>query len=311
MVSSLGVQGAYQGRPCAEGVPRRRGGRRKVAGFPARAWGRGGIGGVRESNLLGQGRSWRGKAALACAVRKMLEVRGHWSCGRGSLALQHRAEEADETKRGSGDHHGDNQVLSAAAGGGQKLQRTYGAHEMGRRRRNSDLARAVNGVQGGGSLAGGAEEAAHGLTRLLEVVDRGRPRCLWASGASRRRLCGATLMSGRLVARSGACGSRQRRGVKIVVYGEVLGVSWPLLPFSWAADVLEVAEAIRCARLIAGVACDALRQVGSEGSNDLMLAQVRLGAKGARMQLLHGYMEGVNRAIEGQEGRLNSLQEGP
>ncbi|KAL8436894.1 hypothetical protein ACSSS7_001396 [Eimeria intestinalis] len=188
------------------------------------------------------------------------------------------------------------------------------------------------------------------MARLVQVVDGGRPRCLWgvreyfarclgARGSARRRLCGATLMSWRLAASSCGCGGRQRRGVKIVVYSEGVGVLWPLLSFSWvfpgqnvkgdgqAGNVLEVAEAIRRARLVTGVTGDVLRQTGKEASEDVVFAQVRLGAEAgaevslgvvsfcdlhveAWMQLLHGYMEGVDRAIEGPKNKLDDLQEG-
>ncbi|KAL8430166.1 hypothetical protein ACSSS7_006110 [Eimeria intestinalis] len=124
-----------------------------------------------------------------------------------------------------------------------------------------------------------------------------------------------------------------------------------LLTFSWvrpgrgvdgdgqAGDALEVAEAVPRARLVARVTGDVLRQVSKESSDDLVFAQVRLGA-GAEVSVgvvsfsyLHVQvgdlrlgaagdggdslvevqmcvdMEGVDRAIESIKGELNSLQE--
>ncbi|KAL8429794.1 hypothetical protein ACSSS7_006334 [Eimeria intestinalis] len=90
-----------------------------------------------------------------------------------------------------------------------------------------------------------------------------------------------------------------------------------------AGDVLEADEATRRARLVAGVAGNVLRQVGKEGSDDIMLAQVeklRVGAAGdggdSLVEVAFGRgcswcMEGVDREVEGLEGKLNSLKEGP
>ncbi|KAL8436889.1 hypothetical protein ACSSS7_001391 [Eimeria intestinalis] len=92
----------------------------------------------------------------------------------------------DETKRGSGDNidgggrraggkrlhdsSGNSLMDSDRVGRRWRRQRTCGAHERGRRRRNRDLTReAVNGVAGRGLLKGGAEEAVHVLTRLLKL----------------------------------------------------------------------------------------------------------------------------------------------
>ncbi|KAL8428108.1 hypothetical protein ACSSS7_007389 [Eimeria intestinalis] len=103
-------------------------------------------------------------------------------------------------------------------------------------------------------------------------------------------VCGAVLMSGWLFKRSGGCRRRRRRGMKTVVYGEGVGVLWSLVPFSLVpsgqsvegdgetSDVF-VAEAIRRARLVAGLAGNVLRQVGKEGNDDIVLAQLCLGAE--------------------------------
>ncbi|KAL8435022.1 hypothetical protein ACSSS7_002780 [Eimeria intestinalis] len=212
------------------------------------------------------------------------------------------------------------QVLSGRQDGGQKPSSRQFGHFAGgaravpmrgspQRKQGPSKGASDRGLRGRGLLGGGAEEAAQGRPRLREVVDGGRPRCLGgggkyfarclrARGAARWRLCGATLTSWRLVTRSGSCRRRRRRGVKIVVYGEGVGVSLPLLPFSWvspgqsvegdgeAGNVLEVAEAVRRARLVGGVAGDVLRQ------------------------LLHGDMEGVNRAIESLEKERPGRKEG-
>ncbi|KAL8426590.1 hypothetical protein ACSSS7_008075 [Eimeria intestinalis] len=65
--------------------------------------GGGGIGGVCGGRLLGQGRPWRGTTALACAIREMPDVPGHWSGGRGSLARQNRAKDAAVKPGGAGE----------------------------------------------------------------------------------------------------------------------------------------------------------------------------------------------------------------
>ncbi|KAL8437071.1 hypothetical protein ACSSS7_001218 [Eimeria intestinalis] len=139
--------------------------------------------------------------------------------------------------------------------GGRGLNMAALARAIGKK--NSDLATGgANGVAGAGAAGTGVEEAAHG--RLLELADSWRPRCLWGGGkyfarclrawrASRRRPWGVTLMRGRLIARSGGWGRRQRRGVKTVIYCEGVGVLLPPLPFSpapvirmWSSEIRAV-----------------------------------------------------------------------
>ncbi|KAL8426978.1 hypothetical protein ACSSS7_007956 [Eimeria intestinalis] len=135
-------------------------------------------------------------------------------------------------------------------------------------------------------LWGGAEDAAHGVTRLLEVVDSGRPICLWGGGKYFARCLRAGGSSRVAVAAGGGSGATHDLPSAVRVL-----VLWPLLPFSWlhpgrslegggqAGAVLEVPQTIRRARVVTGVAGDALSQVGNGGSKDAMFAQMRLGAE--------------------------------
>ncbi|KAL8427064.1 hypothetical protein ACSSS7_007910 [Eimeria intestinalis] len=172
-------------------------------------------------------------------ARKAAERRGErWKVGGYPAWERHRREGGQKASDGSS---GISLADWDPVGRRRRRQRMCGARERCRRRRNRDLARRA--VNGRGLPRRCAEEAAYGLARLLEVVDRGRPRCLWGGGkyfawclrarGASRRLCGATLMSGRLLARRDGCGRRQRRGVKIIVHVYGSGVLSPLLPLAW------------------------------------------------------------------------------
>ncbi|KAL8431491.1 hypothetical protein ACSSS7_005238 [Eimeria intestinalis] len=155
----------------------------------SRLWrvGCGGIGGIREGELLGQGRPWKSQTAFACAIGEILDVPGHWSGGQGSLARQNCEEEAAMKPSGAGEiitkeggqKTSARQLPHFAGRSGSRWQasakpRTCDAHDRGRRKRNKDLAReAANGVARTGGERGREDAVAEAVRRARLVADVG------------------------------------------------------------------------------------------------------------------------------------------